>query len=249
MINENIEIKGGVEIADDIKKKVKTIGGRGLNTEEAQKLGLFQRMGNLLCVTHTTIMAAYRIFGEFDYLVDELHARKNEINREMNLFDKCVERFIKFWTTYYSLGKSGKEVNLETESLYHKIMEWANLPETWQLGEEQRTPNAFKDACIQIDLPDDRVFTFHKTRLGNELVGEPKETWGVLCYDPKTDTQKSVNTNMDKASALMVAKRLSDENPEKIYSAAIIRDVVEKHIEVVPYKVFKDNETIGKLTE
>lgn len=247
MINENIEIKGGVEIADDIKKRVKTIGVRGLNTEEAQKLGLFQRMGNLLCVTHTTIMAAYRIFGEFDYLVDELHARKNEINREMNLFDKCVERFIKFWTTYYSHGKSVKEVNLETERLYHKIMDWAQIPEEWQLGDEQRTP-IHDDVCIQVDLPNDRMFTFHKTELNHEYVQEPEETWGVLCYDPSRNTQKSVNTNMDKASAMMVAKRLSEENPENIYSTAIIRDVVEKKTEVIPFKAFRNNQTVGKLT-
>ena len=53
---------------------------------------------------------------------------------------------------------------------------------------------------------------------------------------------------MDKASAMMVAKRLSEENPENIYSTAIIRDVVEKKTEVIPFKAFRNNQTVGKLT-
>ena len=54
---------------------------------------------------------------------------------------------------------------------------------------------------------------------------------------------------MDKASALIVAKRLSDENPDNIYSASIIRDLVEKRTEVMPFKAFKGNETVGKITQ
>jgi hypothetical protein len=54
---------------------------------------------------------------------------------------------------------------------------------------------------------------------------------------------------MDKASALMVAKRLSDENKDNIYSASIIRDLVEKRTEVMPFKAFKANETVGKITQ
>lgn len=247
MINDNIEIAGSVEVAEGIKNRVRTVGVRGLNAEEASRLGLFARMGNLLCVTHATIMAAYHIFGEFDYLIDKLHARKNEINHEMNLFDKAIVRFIKFWTNYYAQGKIQEEVNTETERLFHKIMDWAQIPEEWQLGDEQRT-HTHQDVCIQVELLNDRVFTFHKTELNNEYVNEPEETWGVLCYDPSTNTQKSVNTNMDKASAMMVAKRLSEENPENIYTTAIIRDVVEKKTEVIPFKAFRNNQTVGKLT-
>lgn len=109
MINDNVEIVGSVEVAEGIKNKVKTTGVRGLNADEANKLGVFARMSNLLCVTHVTVMAAYRVFGEFDYLVDKLHARKNEINHEMNLFDKAIDRFIKFWTNYYAHGKLTKK--------------------------------------------------------------------------------------------------------------------------------------------
>lgn len=245
MIKDNVEIVGSVDIADDIKRKVQTTGVRGLDMEKAQELGIFQRIANLLCVTHASIMAAYRVYGGVDYLIDQLNARKNEISREMNIFDKAFDRFVKFWTGYYAHGKSGAEVNFETENLYHKIMEWMQMPETWQLGEEQRTESK-SDACIRVDLPNERVFTFHKASLNEEIL-DNKECWGVLCYDPKNNTQTSVNTNMDKGSAMMVAKRLSDENKENIYTAAIIRDVVEKRTEVVPFKAYMANETAGKL--
>lgn len=246
MLEENLEIVGGVEIAADIQHRIKTTGVRGLSLEKAQELGVFQRIANLLSVTHTSIMAAYRVYGGVDYLIDQLNARNREIAREMNIFDKAFDRFIRFWTDYYAYGKSGKEVSYEIENLYHRIMERMQMPETWQLGEPQRTERE-KDLAIKIDMPDERVFTFYKAELNHETV-DSKETWGVLCYDPKTNKQTSVNTNMDKASAMMVAKRLSAENPDYIYSASIIRDVVEKRTEVVPYKAFRNNETVGKIT-
>lgn len=246
---KKLDIIGGVDVADDIKHRVQTTGVRGLDIEKATELGVFQRIANLLCVTHASVIAAYRIYGGVDYLIDQLNARKNEIAHEMNMFDKAFERFVKFWTGYYAHGKSEREVSYETERLYHKIMEWMQMPETWQLGEEQRT-KSLREGCIRIDLPDDdKVITFYKTELNHELVGEPNETWGVFCYDPKTNTQTSVNTDMDKASALMVAKRLSAEKPDNIYSASIIRDLVEKRTEVMPFKAFKANETVGKITQ
>lgn len=245
---KKLDIIGGVEVADDIKHRVQTTGVRGLDFEKATELGVFQRIANLLCVTHASVMAAYFIYGGVDYLIDQLNARKNEIAREMNMFDKAFDRFIKFWTGYYAHGTSGREVSYEAERLYHKIMEWMQVPETWQLGEEQRT-KSLRDSCIRIDLPDNKVFTFYKAELNHELIGEPQETWGVFCYDPNTGKQTSVHTDMDKASALMVAKRLSDENPDNIYSASIIRDLVEKRTEVMPFKAFKGNETVGKITQ
>lgn len=243
-----IQLSESSVVADDIQKKIRTAGVRGLDFEKAKELGVFQRISNLLCVVHSSVMAAYFVYGEVDYLIDQLNARKYEIAHEMNMFDKAFDRFVKFWTGYYAHGTSGREVSYEAERLSHKIMEWMQMPETWQLGEEQRT-TSFREGCIRIDLPDDKVFTFYKAELNHELVGEPKETWGVFCYDPNTDKQTSVNTDMDKASALMVAKRLSDENPDNIYSASIIRDLVEKRTEVIPFKAFKANETVGKITQ
>lgn len=84
MRNEKkLDIIGGVEVAKDIKHRVQTTGVRGLDFEKATELGVFQRIANLLCVTHASVMAAYRIYGGVDYLIDQLNARKNEIAREM----------------------------------------------------------------------------------------------------------------------------------------------------------------------
>ena len=245
MIKENIEITGSVDVANDIKNKVQTTGVRGLDIEKAQELGVFQRIANLLCAMHASIMASHRIYGGVDYLIDQLQARKNEIAFEMNKFDKAFDRFVNFWTGYYAHGKSGAEVNFETENLYHKIMEWMEMPETWELGGEQRT-EAKGVASIRVNMPNDRVFTLHKACMNEETL-ESKESWCVLCYDPNTNKQTSVNTDMDKSSAMMVAKRLSDENKDCIYTAALIRDVVEKRTEVLPFKAYINNETVGKL--
>ena len=247
MVTEKTEITGVVKVACDIKERVKTTGIRGLNLEKAAKLGVFDRLANLICVVHSSIMTAYRVFGEVEYIFEELKANKHEIAREMNAFNKAYERFVKFWSDYYVNKKSSSEANFEIESLYHRIMEWMQLPETWQLGDEQRIP-CKKEFAIDVEIGDGRVFTFYKAVLDQETI-ESKETWGVLCFDPKKNVQVTVNTNMDKASALMVAKRLSAENPQNIYSASIIRDVVEKRTEVVPFKAFHANETVGKLVK
>ena len=245
MIQNNTEIVGGVKIADDIKNKVQTTGIRGLDIEKAQELGVFKRLANLFCVIHASIMAAYRVYGGVEYMLDQMNARKNEIAKEMNAFEKAYDHFVRFWTDYYAKGKTGKEVAFETENLYHKIMEWMQMPEAWQLGDEQRTPCG-KDLAIRVDMPNEKVFTFYKTELSNDVI-ESNETWGVLCYDPQTNIQVCENADMDKASAMMVAKRLSVENPTKIYSVSIIRNVLERKTEVVPFKAVKNNETIGKL--
>lgn len=246
MIGENVEIVGSVNVADDVQKRIKTTGVRGLDIEKARELGLFQRIANLLCVSHATIAAAYRVYGGVDYLVSEINARKNDIAHEMNNFERAFDKFMKFWTDYYSNGKTGKEVSFETENLYHHIMEWMQMPESWQLGEPQRT-DCDKELAIRIDT-NEKVYTFHKASLNNEIV-DSRETWGVMCYDTHTNKQTCVNAEMDKASALMVAKRLSNENQGNIYTASIIRDVVEKRTDVIPFKAFRANETIGKLVK
>lgn len=249
MRNETkLDIVGGVEIAEDIKHRVQTTGVRGLDFEKAKELGVFQRIANLLCVMHTTILAAHRIYGGIDYMIDQINARKNEIAREMNLFDKAFDRFVKFWTNYYAHGKTGREVNFEIERLYHKIMTWMQMPEVWQLGEEQRTPSTRNDACMHVNLDDERVFTFYRAELNHELIGEPKDTWGVFCYDKDTNQQTCIYPDMDKASAQMVAKRLSNEHQDNIYSVAMVRDITEKKTEILPFKAYKGNETVGKIT-
>lgn len=245
MIKEALELVGGVEIADDVEKRVMTVGVRGLDADKAKELGLWNRISYLLCAAHSSIMAAYRIYGGVDYLMSELGAKRNQIAKEMNTFEKSVDRFVSFWTGYYAKGDAAKEMNEEVESLYHKIMDWAQLPEYWQLGDNQHTDS--KEFALRVQRNGERDLFFHKSVLESEIVEEPTESWCVTKYDDVTKQQTTVEVNMDKASAMMVAKRLSSQDTESIYTASMVTEFVERRTEVTPYKCYKNNETIGKL--
>lgn len=246
-MKEKIELVGSVEIAEDVMNKVKTVGVRGLDFDKARELGVFERIGNLLTACHATILAAYSIYGHVDYLMDELQGKRNEIAREMNMFNKSFERFIKFWTSYYTKGCCEEEVMHEMENLYHRVMNWAELPEEWQLGDKQRIDIDAGDSAIRIKSKSDtNVTVFREASLNHETV-ESSESWGVLRYDPKKEIQKTVHVDMDKASALMTAKRMSADEPNDIFTAAIIRDITERRTDVIPFKAFRNNETVGKL--
>jgi hypothetical protein len=246
-MKEKIELVGSVEIAEDVMNKVKTVGVRGLDFDKARELGVFKRIGNLLTACHATVLAAYSIYGHVDYLMDELQGRRNEIAREMNMFDKSFERFIKFWTSYYTKGCCEEEVMHEMENLYHRIMNWAELPEEWQLGDKQRIDIDAGGSAIRIKSESDtNVTVFREASLNHETI-ESSEKWGVLRYDPKKEIQKTVHVDMDKASALMTAKRMSADEPNDIFTAAIIRDITERRTDVIPFKAFRNNETVGKL--
>lgn len=246
MLDEMIELVGSTQIAEDIQNKVKTTGVRGLDVEKAKELGFFQRLSNLLCATHASIMAANRIYSEVDYLFTEYNARKNDIAREMNAFEKAFDKFFKFWTDYYASGDAGRDVNEESERLRKQILKWAQLPETWQLGEEQRIEDGL-DVAIKVVREDNTDLLFYKTTQNAHNTEEPKESWCVTKYDEEQKKQTTINTEMDKASALMVAKRLSDEDKQSIYVANRVLDIEERRTEIIPFKAFKNNNTIGKI--
>lgn len=246
--NRYIELSGASVVEDDVIKRIRTAGVRGLDIEKAKKLGFFNRISNLLCATHASIMAAYRIYGGVDYMLSEFGSRKNEIAREMNLFERAYDRFIKFWTLYYAHGDAGLEVNEETESLYRHIMEWAQLPYKWELGDEQRINNKDANVALRLNVGD-KEYTFMVTNLKEELIGEGEESWCVTKYDRKEHTQITVETDMDKASALMVAKRMSDDDKDNIYTACMVRGQMVRSTVVTPFKAFRANETIGRITK
>lgn len=245
-----LELKESSVIADDIEKKIRTVGVRGLDFEKAKELGFFTRISNLLCATHASIMAAYRIYGGVDYLLTEFGGRKNEIAREMGVFEKSFTRFVNFWTSYYAHGGAGIEVNEETEVLFRRIMDWAQLPMKWELGDKQRIEDNSLDVAIRVNT-DDKQYTFRTTTIGDEDIDESKtiESWCVTKYDTKEHRQTTVEERMDKASAMMIAKRLSAEDAENIYTASIVRDYTEHKTVIMPYKAYKANETVGRLTK
>ena len=241
-----IELNGASVVEDDIEKKIRTVGVRGLDFKKAKELGFFARISNLLCAAHASIMAAYRIYGGVDYLLSEFGGRKNEIAREMNVFEKAFTRFVNFWTDYYAHGDAVREVNEETETLFRRIMEWAQLPMAWNLGDPQRVEDNGIDVAIRINT-DEKQYTFRQTVLDGDIVGESEESWCVTKYDTKEHVQTSIEEGMDKASAMMVAKRLSQEDAENIYTASVVRTYMERKTEVTPFKAYKANETVGRL--
>lgn len=243
-----IELKESSVVEDDVYKRIHTTGVKGLSYENAKELGFFTRISNLLCASHASIMAAYRIYGGVDYLLSEYGGRKNEISREMNIFEKAFSRFVSFWTDYYAHGGAGREVNDETEMLFRRIMEWAQLPMEWNLGDPQRVEDNDLSVALRINS-EDKQYTFHQTCFGEETIGDAKESWCVTRYDTKEHRQTTVDENMDKASAMMVAKRLSSEDSENIYTASVVREYVERKTDITPYRAYKANETVGNLTK
>ena len=247
MGQEILNIVGGVQVADDVQNKIDAVGVKGLSLKDAQQLGVFQRIGNLLCVCHASIMAAYRIYGGVDYIIEQLHSRKNEISREMNLFEKSFKRFVQFWTNYYT-HKQGvsNEVMAETESLYHNIMKWAQLPESWQIGESQRIDDD-TDVSLRFRF-NNKQYTFRHATANSDVEVE-RESWCVLKYSEKTNKQMVVEEGMDKPSAMMSAKRMSANDTECIYTAAVVRDVIEKKTVITPFKAYIENKDVGKIVK
>lgn len=243
---EYVEVVGGVEVAEGVQRRCQTVGIRGLDFGKAKEMGVFERIANLLCACHASVMAAYRIYGGVDYLLCQLGADRHEIAREMKCFERAHERFCRFWGAYYASGKSSADANLEIEALYHNIMSWAQLPEEWQIGDGQRT-DSVADIAIRFYL-DDRQYTFRDASISQD-VKDVKESWCVLKYDIREARQTIAEKGMDKASALMVARRMSDGDRENVYTAAIVRDVVESRTDVKPFKAFMANGTIGKITK
>lgn len=246
--DEVIELIGSTEVVEHVQERVKTTGVRGLSLERARDYGLFNRISNLLCVMHSSICAAYRIYGGIDCLLSNFGARKNDIAKACNDFERAYDKFLRFWTDYYKKGEVQKEVNMEVETLFHQLMRWAQLPEGWQLGDDQHTSLNDTNNAIKVEYGDNQL-TFNNCVVNEKIIGDAKESWCVTRYEPKNRKQVCVEERMDKASALMVAKRLSDDDKENIYTASFVRDVVESRTEITPYKAFKDNQTIGRLTK
>lgn len=248
MIKESIELVGSVEVSEDVKNRVQHVGVRGMDIEKAKELGFFNRISNLLCASHATIMAAYRIYGGAASLINEFGGRRNDIAKAMNDYEKAFMKFVSFWTDYYASGESGVEVNEEMENLYHRIMEWAQLPEEWKLGEPQRNEED-ADVAIKVKEENGKVLFFHKTVLETSCEEDTNESWCVTKFNERLCKQETINTGMDKASAMMIAKRLSSEDLDVIYTASVIQEITEKKIVAVPFKTYKNNHTIGSLTK
>ena len=241
-----------LRVTEDFRRKVMNritmAHVRGLDVAKASELGVFDRMSLLLCGMNTLECVAYRLFGGVEQMLLLLGAdRKHDILVACNRYQTAFEDFMKFWRGYYTSKGAPREMNDETESLYHQFMRWAGLPESWALGEPLHEERPTDEVIAYDDEEQDRVIKFYRSTVSSEVVDEPTDTYLVTRYDRSKKTQESVETGMDKASAMMVAKRLSAEDPENIYTASLLREYTEHRTEAIPLKLYRGNETVGSI--
>ena len=243
---EKADLMPSVKVAEDIEKRIQATGVKGLDFDAAREAGVFQRMSLLLCTMHSSIVAAYRIFGAMDCLAQDVKCKRMDIAKTMNRFESEYDKFRKFWTDFYSCGASEVDVNRDTEVLFRNIMKWAQIPEHWNIGDAQRLNDNF-DSVITVDCDDesDNVINFFKSEI--EIDSEcTDESWCVTKYDTMLCRQVVIEEGMDKASAKMVAKRFSSDDKENLYVASQVRDVIRKERVITPFVVYKENQTVGK---
>lgn len=244
-----IEPTGSIEIENGVAKRITAAVIRGLSMEKAEELWVFKRISMLLTAIHTAACAANRIYSNVDVLLDAFGGRKNEIAKACRDYEKAMDKFFSFWNEYYSKGAAIQEMNEETEALYHNVMKWAMLPENWNLGDPQQIDDDSIEASVVInDEAEGKIMKLYRTVLDGE-VHDCHESWCVTKYDSEKQQQICVETGMDKASALMVAKRLSSEDKCDIYTASQVLDVAKNETVVTPTKAFKAGNTIGKISK
>lgn len=245
---ETIELVCKAEIEESVRKRIATTGVRGLSLERAQELGLFKRVSLLLSAMELTFAAGGKIFKNVDTMLEDLGVRKKDMAKACNEFEKSVHKFLGFWKEFAAKNYSQMDKQDDEYDLYRNIMRWAMLPVDWNLGEEQLVRESGVESSIIIDDEENESILRLSKSIASEEVISCEESWCVTKYDIETKKQECVYSDMDKASALMTAKRLSDDDKESIYAASQVLDVTKRETIVTPVKAFKANETVGKVS-
>ena len=240
---EVIEIPNG--LSEQVKHAIKKVGIYGLDIEKAQELGVIDRISYMLCLMHTCISTGYMIYADVGYMLDTLHGKKHEISKACNQFERSVEKFMAFWSSNYQTLQGVREMNRETDALYHLVMKWAQLDEQWELGKPIHVEND-ADTFVKIDLGD-RDLKIKRTTVDSETIGDINETWCVTKLDMASKQQKTVYRNMAKADAQMSAKRLSAEDKDNIYTATILQTITEKRTDALPMKAYMGGDVAGRI--
>lgn len=245
---DTIELVCKAEIEESVRKRIATTGVRGLSLERAQELGLFKRVSLLLSAMELTFAAGKKIFKNVDEMLDEMGIRKKDMAKACNEYEKAVHKFLGFWKEFAAKNYSVIDKQDDEYELYKNIMRWAMLPVDWKLGEEQLVRESNIESSIVIDDEENESILRLSKSIASEDVISCEESWCVTKYDIETKKQVCMYSDMDKASALMTAKRLSDDDKESIYAASQVLDVTKRETIVTPAKAFKANATIGKIS-
>lgn len=226
--------------------RMRQAGPRGLSFEKAEELGVISRISNLLCAMHSLTMTAHDLFGEVQVLFDTCNVNRHEIKKTCSVFDKAYERWFKFWREYQTVD-GVHEMNSESADLMEQFMRWAQLPVHWELGQQQDAPRD-TEPLIEVDR-DDRIWRLYRDVAESDVTVDDKEEWAVMRSDQPDgkSTMTCVERGMDKASAKMAAKRMSVNDPERLYTACRFEWLTERRMEVIPYNAYYDGEMIGDV--
>lgn len=247
MVNEVIEVNTSEEVKRKVVHRIMLSHVKGLDEQKAMELGVFDRISVMLCAMHMLNCVSVKVYADVEYMLKILGAdSKREIRIACNQFQTAFDNFMRFWSNHYARsGNPVKEMNMQVEALYHQFMSWAQIPESWSLGDPQSTMKS-EDYAILVTL-DDIDIKFFNSVLDRELVEDPEETYIVTKYDRSTKKQITIENNMDKASAMMIAKRLSAEDKENLYIACLERTLTERRKELIPFKVYSANNIVGTV--
>lgn len=238
------ELRNSLEFDKGIGRAVKTAGVRGLSSENAMKLGYFDRIKYLLSLITVSFGAVYRVYGHVDALLTEFGVKRHEIKKNCTDLENAFERFISFWSGEgYFINNNDPDLEKDIDELYRLLMRFGRLPIEWGLGDEQKAERA--PSALRVDNGDKYLFMY-RTVLKREFIGEPEKQWCVSVFDEDTKKQEYVHTGMTKADAMMVAKRLSAENPHLLYAASVLTDFTEKRTEVTPMYAYRGNEQVAE---
>lgn len=241
-----LELNNATEYEKSAYDRTRYTNVRGLSLEDAKKTGFFERIGKLLALLTVANGAAYRIFGQLDYMLSEYGVQKHEIKKNCRDFDSAFNRFLSSWKSEdYFLKESNRDLNEDIDSLYNIIMHFGRIPKVWHLGDSQMTEEE-EDYVIRVDNGD-KWLDIKRSLCSSTVIGEPVEEWCVTKYDMKSKKQETVYTNMKKADAQMVAKRLSAEDGDSIYTASVLTTSTEKRVVATPMKVYRDNNVVGDV--
>ena len=231
---------------DSVKKRIQSVGVKSLNIEEADRLGLFDRLSVLICAMHSLTVVEQKLYGQIDGLLALAQSKKYDIKNMCNKHQKNVEEWFRFWRLFQSDAGS-EEMSKEVEDLYNQFLRWTGIPKEWNLGDPQMAKPE-TEPMIVIER-DDKIWRLFRDVAERETTEDEEDEWGVFYADREDGNRvlRCVEREMDKSSAQMSAKRWSVNNPENLYVVCLMKRVEEKRIDVIPHKAYNAGDMVGDV--
>ena len=219
---------------------------KGFDYKKADELGVVSRIANLLCAMHALTMEALDIFDEADMWLEACRMDRREIKRALSDFRKAYDKWFAFWRSYQSV-EGVREMNRELDDLREQFMRWVGMPVHWEPGQRQDIPKE-TEPLIEIDRGE-RIWRIYRDVAKSEIVGDVEEDWAVMRSGGEGGdvVMTLVERGMDKSSAQMSARRMSANDPGRLYTASRLETITERRLEVVPMKAYCEGEMIGDV--